>query len=222
MANRRQRLKEAGCCSQCTDPPIEGRSRCQKHLDKANALAKKRNAERKAHGMCLRCPNVATEGHVLCEKCLKGLRGRDVDWSDKHKRENAKYKDRLAAGLCKWCDSPRYENRALCKAHLEVERQKVRQYRAERKAQGLCWRCDDPVRPGGVLCAKHRVEVTTKDRARAQRKKDVTTPAPVLVLVEALKDKLADSTVREIRSARIATLIEAIEFTPPGRLVACR
>jgi hypothetical protein len=156
-----------GKCSQCTDPCVEGRSRCRKHLDKANELARSRNALRKAHGMCLRCPNVAKQGHVLCEDCLEGLRGRDTNVGQKLERETGKLRARKAAGICRWCPEPIYEGRSLCKGHLESQRKKVREYRAERKAAGLCWRCDDPARPKGGLCQRHRDEVTKKERARS-------------------------------------------------------
>ncbi len=166
-AARRQRLKEAGLCSQCTDPPVPGQSRCRKHLDKANAAARRRNSERKAFGLCIRCPNKLVEKHVLCQSCLDGLRARDINWDGKRAKEKTQQQIRMAAGLCKWCDNPNFEGRALCEEHLKIEREKVRAYRAERKAKGLCWRCDDPARAGGVLCQKHRDEVTAKERAKS-------------------------------------------------------
>lgn len=180
MANaaRRKRLREAGLCSQCTSPPVEGRSRCQKHLDKANELARRRNKERKSYGLCIRCPQKAAEGHVLCDDCMNSLRRRDIDWGDKRDKEKTKQQIRQAAGLCKWCENPNVPGRALCDDHLKVEREKVRAYRAERKAKGLCWRCDNPVRPGGVLCQAHRDEVTARER-----KKSAKTP-----LAEKLED----------------------------------
>ncbi len=113
---------EAGCCSQCKSPPVPGKSRCQKHLDKANELARRRNAERKQYGLCIRCPNKATEGHVLCDECLKSLRRRDIDWTDKREKEVRKHQVRSAAGLCKWCDNPVVPGRALCESHLTIER----------------------------------------------------------------------------------------------------
>jgi hypothetical protein len=163
---RKQRLKDAGLCSQCTSPPVAGKSRCQNHLDKANALARRRNTERKSWGLCIRCPNKAETGHVLCAACLENLRSREVNRKDTHKRERTKQQQRIAAGLCKWCENKVVEGRSLCEAHLKREREKVRAYRAERKRLGLCWRCDDPVRPGGGLCEKHRREVTVKERKK--------------------------------------------------------
>jgi hypothetical protein len=166
-AVRQQRLKEAGMCSQCTNPTVEGRSRCQKHLDKANATARRRNAERKYYGLCLRCPEKAQEGHVLCATCLENLRHRELNLDSEREKSRTKQQLRRNAGLCKWCEKPNAAGRALCEEHLRGEREKVRAYRAERKAKGLCWRCDDPVRPRGVLCQKHREEVTAKERAKA-------------------------------------------------------
>jgi len=156
-----------GQCSQCINPSVKGRSRCRKHLNTANALARRRNAERKAHGMCIRCPNVAEKGHVLCGDCLEGLRGRETNVEQKQERELNKLKARKVAGFCRWCNEPIYEGRNLCKKHLESQRKKVRNYRAERRAAGLCWRCDDPARPGGVLCQRHRDEVTEKERVKS-------------------------------------------------------
>lgn len=164
--SRRQRLKEAGLCSQCRNPPVEGRSRCQKHLDKANALARRRNAERKQYGLCIRCPNKSQEGHVLCATCLESLRHREAN-PGRPNKDRGKQQMRMAAGLCRWCENPSAVGRTLCDEHLRIEREKVRVYRAERKAKGLCWRCDDPARPGGVLCQKHREAVTLKERTRA-------------------------------------------------------
>ncbi len=161
---RRERLKQAGLCSQCTNLRVEGRSRCQSHLDKAKELGRQRNAERKRFGLCIRCPKKASEGHVLCEACLGILRSRETNQGDKRDKELSKQRLRRAAGLCKWCEKPNAPGRILCEDHLATERDKVRIYRADRKARGLCWRCPNPVRPGGVLCQQHRDEVTARER----------------------------------------------------------
>lgn len=164
VIRRRLRLKEAGFCSQCTTPHLPGRTRCRKHLDKANELARRRNADRKTYGLCVRCPKKAAKDHVLCEECLARLRGRDIDWSEKNGKDRTLQQTRRSKGLCRRCDKPSFEGRSLCKEHLENDRSKVKAYRAERKAKGLCWRCDELARPGGVLCQHHRDEVTAKER----------------------------------------------------------
>jgi Recombination endonuclease VII len=203
---RRQRLKEAGLCSQCRNPPVEGRSRCQKHLDKANALARNRNAERKRFGLCIRCPEKAQEGHVLCATCLESLRHREVNWAGKRDRDRGKQQVRMAAGLCRWCDNSIAAGRTLCEEHLKIEREKVRVYRAERKAKGLCWRCDEPARPGGVLCQKHREAVTAKERARAQ---EATAPAPPAAppapMSEPTQDHVSES---RIKAAAVVHIVQ--------------
>lgn len=176
---RRERLKQAGLCSQCTQSPVPGKSRCQKHLDKANELARRRNAERKTYGLCIRCPKKSAEGHVLCNDCLTSLRRREINWDDKRDKEKSKHQIRQSKGLCKWCENPNVPGRALCEAHLTTERNKVREYRAERKAKGLCWRCDNPARPGGALCQKHREEVTAKERAKSDRGARSSVPSEV-------------------------------------------
>ena len=181
---RRKRLKQEGLCSQCTSLPVPGRSRCQKHLDKANALARRRNADRKRYGLCIRCPEKATEGHVLCQGCLDSLRTRDIDWTGKRDKERTKQQIRMDSGLCKWCEKPREAGRALCTEHLQAERDKVRIYRADRKARGLCWRCGNPARPGGSLCQEHRDEVTEKERGKI----------PLVPLVEGLQNQFVSIT----------------------------
>src|SRR5271170_5212448 len=143
---RRQRQKGAGLCSQCNDLPVPGRSRCRKHLDKANAMARRRNAARKAHGYCLRCPNRAKEGHVLCQVCLDKPKKRDTE------KRSEKLKLRQASGRCRWCPNPPVPGRTLCDAHLKAKRVRERSYRAKRKAKGLCLRCSRTARPVGVLC----------------------------------------------------------------------
>ena len=141
------------------------------HLDHANSLGRRRNAERKKYGFCIRCPNKAEEGHVLCGRCMELLRLRDLDLEGQHMRAKTKQQERMAAGLCKWCDRPNVLGRSLCEPHLKAERNKVRAYRADRKAKGLCWRCNDPVRLGGSLCQKHRDEVTEKERGKGSARR---------------------------------------------------
>jgi hypothetical protein len=76
--------------------------------------------------------------------------------------------------LCAFkCGRVVHEGRRLCKQHLKHQREKMAEYRAERKRKGLCSRCSNPARKlrrGGVstLCEKCRAHVRELERIKKQ------------------------------------------------------
>lgn len=59
---------------------------------------------------------------------------------------------RAVAGLCLDCDRRPAPNRARCKVHLEIHRERERQRMSRARSIGLCPKCGDPAAVGGIYC----------------------------------------------------------------------
>lgn len=83
--------KNAGVCVICEGVVVEGKTRCQQHLDEnrlqgaakraadpglATRIYKNNSAKRKAIGMCLSCKNPTVQGQTMCEKHRQNARER--------------------------------------------------------------------------------------------------------------------------------------------------
>jgi hypothetical protein len=71
-----------------------------------------------------------------------------------------------------YCGRPVHKGRRLCKEHLEDQRKKMAQYRADRKKMMLCSRCPNPARklPDGTastLCEVCRAHVRSLEAQQA-------------------------------------------------------
>ena len=124
---------------------------------------RRRRAERRAAGLCIRCGNVAPEeGRSMCEPC------RD----DRRAAKRTRRAERRAAGLCEDCAAPVTGGAAYCapcasarnerrqrdpEAHREADRRRY----AERRARGDCTSCGKPAN-GAAECQSCR------DAARAR------------------------------------------------------
>ena len=69
------------------------------------------------------------------------------------------------------CGKPAHKGRRLCKEHLEDQRLKMAEYRADRKRMMLCSRCPNPARklPDGTastLCEVCRAHVRALEAQR--------------------------------------------------------
>jgi len=78
--------------------------------------------------------------------------------------------------VCAWCGVEIQSNKRLCKLHLDHQREKMAEYRADRKKKGLCARCNNSARrlPNGkvsTLCEICREHVRELERASRESKK---------------------------------------------------
>ena len=124
---------------------------------------RRRRAERRAAGLCIRCGNIPPEeGRSMCEPC------RD----DRRAAKRARRAERRAAGLCETCAAPVNGGAAYCgpcaaarnerrQRHPEAHREADRRRYAERRARGDCTRCGKPAN-GAAECHACR------DAARAR------------------------------------------------------
>ena len=118
----------------------------------ARARSKKRQRERIAAGLCIRCGvHPPAEGGATCLTC------RDK----RQAAERQKYEQRRAAGLCTRCGGPAINGLSRCtpcaiaeEASHDPERKNARSRKlyAERKARGLCTSCGAPSQ-GASRCA---------------------------------------------------------------------
>ena len=170
-------LPERTQCGPCaerrlaTDRERHARARAEGKPRRDSAVARladrergrRRRAERRAAGLCIRCGNVAPEeGRSMCEPC------RD----DRRAAKRARRAERRAAGRCEDCAAPVTGGAAYCapcaaarnerrqrdpEAHRKADRRRY----AERRARGDCTSCGKPAQ-GAAECEACR------DAARAR------------------------------------------------------
>ena len=68
----RYNCKRRGRC-RCGDQARPGMTECQPCADRRAEELRRRRAERKAAGRCVRCPNQAAPGRAWCRWCLEGM-----------------------------------------------------------------------------------------------------------------------------------------------------
>ena len=128
---------------------------------------RRRRAERRAAGLCIRCGNVAPEeGRSMCEPC------RD----DRRAAKRARRAERRAAGLCEECAAPVTGRATYCdpcagarnerrqrdpEAHREADRRRY----AERRDRGDCTSCGKPAQ-GAAECQACRNAARARYDAR--------------------------------------------------------
>ena len=118
----------------------------------ARTRSKKRQKERSAAGLCIRCgANPPAEGGSTCQSC------RDK----RQAAERQKYEERRAARLCTRCGGPAINGLSRCtpcaiaeEASNDPERKNTRSRKlySERRARGLCTSCGAPSQ-GASRCA---------------------------------------------------------------------
>ena len=122
----------------------EGRRRMARERNK------KRRAERKEAGLCVRCGELApAEGNVVCDTCREARRA----------EERKLYAARRAKGLCGRCGRPTFAGAAQCGPCAALEEGRApkknaasRRRYADRRARGLCVDCGVHA-DAGVRCA---------------------------------------------------------------------
>ena len=99
---RESQLREAGLCLECQVGECEtGQTRCAK----CRARYKDRAKEAKRNGLCVSCyKRPANLPHVQCSICAETRR----------RSEKAKYRKRVAVGLCVECGKQPAVTKALC------------------------------------------------------------------------------------------------------------
>ncbi len=151
-------------------------------------------AERRAHGLCVRCGNAPpASGRAKCEPCLEQRRladraryaaakaegrpygGRDPEArrGNARARSRRRYEARRAAGTCTHCGQrPPVAGRSRCEPCLVRRNAKERDQWARRCALGLCGKCGRPA--GGAsrcgACAAAQSCDPRVRRASAQRR----------------------------------------------------
>lgn len=140
-------LKRAQC-SQC-GRPTTGAARC----DPCRAVARARDAARKAEGKCTGCPLPAAPGCTRCPACrdAKNALTRDA------KRYARNLKRIRAQCWVLGCTAPAAEGKTRCPACATVEHAagavRSARHRAERHAAGDCPQCGrEPAVAGRKMC----------------------------------------------------------------------
>lgn len=80
QTNSRRTRASRGMCECCSNPSVEGKLRCLKHLQEARNRAKRNQEHRVHNGLCVECgrdPNPATHG-TRCEMCWFSMIGRSI------------------------------------------------------------------------------------------------------------------------------------------------
>ena len=71
--NRYHNKKQSGTCISCSKKAVEGKTQCQKCLDKRKNLVKQHRATRAIKsstlGICIRCDSKPLDGRKMCEQC---------------------------------------------------------------------------------------------------------------------------------------------------------
>jgi len=100
-----------------------------------NEYNRNRYHERKAAGLCTRCPNIVEDGHPFCLKCR----------AIHNKRVLQRAKRYVQNGQCKSCGNPKEQKDKkmcnICNARTNLGSIKRK---ADRVAKGLCQYCEQP------------------------------------------------------------------------------
>jgi RNA polymerase sigma factor (sigma-70 family) len=113
-SSRRALAVRSGMCPACgARPPKEDRSLCDGCLKKAAQHQARKQAQRKASGLCLQsgCKGKSDPPHALCKTHREQLR----------KYADARWQARKARGLCRQCDRPSIQGQTYCLVHRIVK-----------------------------------------------------------------------------------------------------
>jgi len=92
-------------CSVCDDPAVDGRTRCEYHLQRARDVSKNRRDRLVNNGLCTACNIRPPEmGKKNCAKC----RARRTEWQ---RKDRAKKREQ---GLCYACGKPTQDGKTYC------------------------------------------------------------------------------------------------------------
>jgi 5-methylcytosine-specific restriction endonuclease McrA len=139
MSTQKPTRKELGLCSGCNNPAREGKTQCNKCVERRRKFAKKKRED----GYCIQvgCWNIPTNGKVRCAKCT----------NKRSKYDKKVRKERIANGLCGQCGKPHDESTKLCAPCKKYTLAAVlkKNYGGNRQAvverdKGTCQCCERP------------------------------------------------------------------------------
>lgn len=138
----RQFLKEHHICVRCGKrDAFHNKTMCPECLEKEQKRGRERYAEnreqilqrkkkynkslyarRKAEGLCVKCGQKKATKGVCCLECYVKERKREIERTEKRKRENGGYirEIRKEKGLCAQCGEPTLPGQRLCQKHYEI------------------------------------------------------------------------------------------------------
>lgn len=123
-----RKAKAFGNFVHCADCLEEIQKNNLKYTDRRTEYEKKNSerkkiqySERKKGGLCVTCGKNASKG-VYCSECYwKRLNRRRIRESTGREYGEA-FRDRMAHGLCMYCENPQVSGYKFCKEHLETRR----------------------------------------------------------------------------------------------------
>lgn len=132
-------------------------------------------------GICNRCgKELENPQKFLCEECKK------INRQETREKELQKQRDRVAKGLCRFCEKTALEGKTLCAYHQQKEYERcIRKYPIEqskdyRKEHGLCLVCGRPVESEDYYWC---------DSCRKKASDELKIKRPILVTYEQIKIK---------------------------------
>lgn len=97
LEKRKANNRRQGLCVNCSERAVEGRLRCERHLEYLRTRMRTLRRERRAEGVCTQCSNRLPFRWGMCARCLIPNRRRAVAFKAEQ------YKRDVAAGLCPRC-----------------------------------------------------------------------------------------------------------------------
>lgn len=141
----RQYRRDNGLCVHCGKAARPDRKMCQTCADKDRENEKRCVARKAKQGICSEhgCSNKPKPNNKTCDTCNSG----------RSNQTNTRRDARVAAGLCAYCDKPRWNGTTRCEACNQNLRDSVARLCERRIAAGKCSRCGDHVLvPGYRQC----------------------------------------------------------------------
>jgi hypothetical protein len=131
--------KTNNLCPRCGQPKVDGKSMCQRHLDKfANKSLRKRH-NRINKGLCPSCGNLNNKNQYFCDLCKPIYQ----------KIYKEKYNKRKEDRLCIYCGQENNNNGILCSKCIEITYDKSKIKRKNQKEiiinyyGGKCFCCGE-------------------------------------------------------------------------------
>lgn len=142
LADRRT---SEGKCTECENPFVPGKKKCQVHIDKNAQRWARRALKHEILGQCTHCNDPVVPGLGRCEKHRKST--------------NAQQVARNTTLTCIHCDAPRVQGKRQCELHIaQAARRRLDQctsYRADKSKRGICVCCSEPAIANRLKCQRH-------------------------------------------------------------------
>lgn len=124
---QRDAFRNKTMCPECLEKEQKkGRKRYAENREQILQRKKKRNkalyARKKAEGLCVKCGQKKATKGVYCLECYVKERKREIEKTEKRKRENGGYIREIwkEKGLCAQCGEPTLPGKRLCQKHYEI------------------------------------------------------------------------------------------------------